>query len=303
MISKCIYKNITWIDLESPTRQEIESIKESLDIPDLVATELHAPAFRSKINRYGKCVYLILHFPVFSKKAGKVLSQEVDFIIGADFVITTHYEPINAISEFAKLFEINSALDRGVELPHAGFLFFYIIQEIYHSLGVELDSISDSIQDIEHNIFSGKESQMVGVISAANRTLVDFKQTIRSHSETLASLESAGAEFFGKDFLYQLNVISGEYRKTQKTIDDYKEILRDLRETNDSLLTAKTNDIITKLTIMNFIMLPLGLITWTFAMDVGGPLLPDMQDFLIVIGAMALTGIVMIIYFKNKKWL
>jgi Mg2+ and Co2+ transporter CorA len=59
----------------------------------------------------------------------------------------------------------------------------------------------------------------------------------------------------------------------------------------------------TKLTIMNFVMLPLGLITWVFAIDVGGPLLPDMQDFLIVMGAMAATGLVMIIYFKNRKWL
>ncbi len=303
MISKSTYKNLTWIDLESPTREEVESLKESLDLPNLVAEEMRFPSNRSKVNRYGKCVYLILHFPVFSKKAGKVLEQEVDFVIGKDFVITVHFEPINALNEFAKLFEINSTLDRGVDLSHAGHLFFHVIQELYHFLAAELDTMNDSIRDIERNIFNGRENQMVGVISAANRTLVDFKQTTRFHNETLLSLEQAGSEFFGKEFSYQLSVITGEYRKIQKTIEDHKEVLRDLRETNDSLLTAKTNDIITKLTIMNFIMLPLGLITWVFAMDTGTPLLHDTQDFLVVIGAMALTGIVMIIYFKNKKWL
>ncbi len=303
MISKCIYKKNTWIDLESPTREEVEALKEELGLPDLVADGLRSPVFRAKVNRYPNCIYLVLHFPSYSKKAGSVVEQEVDFVIGKDFVLTAHYEPVNAITEFSKLFEINSALDRGIDMSHAGFLFYFIIEEMYRSLAVELDTINDSIHDIERHIFGGKESQMVSVISAANRTLVDFKQTIRFHNETLISLEQAGVEFFGKEFEYQLSAVTGEYRKIQKTVDDHKEILRDLRETNDSLLTAKTNDIITKLTIMNFIMLPLGLITWVFAMDTGEPLLPTNTDFLIVIGAMALTGIVMIIYFKNKKWL
>ncbi len=303
MISKSIYKNLTWIDVESPTREEIEVLREELDLPDLVAEELRTPVYPAKVNRYGKCIYLVLHFPVFSKKAGRVVEQEVDFIIGQNFVVTTHYEPVNALTEFGKLFEINSMLDRGAELSHAGFLFFYIIQELYRFVRAELDTVHESIRDIERHIFRHNENKMVSVISSANRTLVDFKQAIRFHSETLSSLETAGADFFGKDFAYHLNLVTGEYRKLQKTIDDHKEILRDLRETNDSLLTAKTNDIMTKLTIMNFVMLPLGLITWVFAMDVGGPLLHDMNDFLIVMGAMVATGVVMIIYFKQRKWL
>lgn len=304
MISKCIYKGITWIDLESPTREEIDSIHEMFDLPDLVAEELRSPLFPAKVNRYGRCIYLVLHFPAFSKKANKVVEQEIDFVIGKDFIITAHYEPVNAITEFAKLFEINSMLDRGVELSHAGHLFYYVIQEMYRSTAAELETINDSIRDIENHVFMHRENRMVGVISAANRTLVDFKQSTRFHNETLASLEQAGTEFFGREFAYQLSAIIGEYRKIQKTIDDHKEILRDLRETNDSLLTAKTNDIITKLTIMNFVMLPLGLLAWIFAMPiVSGPLLRDNTDFLIVIAAMALTGLVMIIYFKNKRWL
>jgi magnesium transporter len=163
--------------------------------------------------------------------------------------------------------------------------------------------IDDTIHDIEHRIFEGKESEMVSSISSLNRTLVDFKQAVRFHGETLASLERTGTEFFGASFAYYLSVITGEYRKIQKTIDDHKEILRDLRETNDSLLTAKTNDIITKLTILNFIMLPLGLITWIFGMSMNTPLIQSANDFYLVLGAMVVTGLVMFIYFRTKKWL
>lgn len=303
MISKCIYKKLTWIDLESPTREEIESLSESLDLPPLVSEELRTPMYRSKVDRYSNFIYLVLHFPIYSKKLARTIEHEVDFIIGHDYVMTVHYEPVEALIEFSKLFEINSTLDRGVDLSHGGFLFFHIIQELYTALNRELDTIDDSIHAMERHIFEGRESSMVSVISNLNRTLVDFKQSIRFHQETLVSLEAVGGEFFGAAFSYYLNVITGEYRKIQKTIDDHKEILRDLRETNDSLLTSKTNDIITKLTIMNFIMLPLGLISWIFAMDTDFVLLKTRGDFLLVIAAMTLTGLVMIIYFKSKKWL
>ena len=303
MISKSTYKKVTWIDLESPTREEIESIKDDFDLPELVAEQLRVPVFRSKIDRYPKFIYLILRFPTYSKRLGKVTEQEVDFVIGKDFVLTAHYEPVNAIAEFSKLFEINSTLDRGADVSHAGFLFFYIMQELYHSLEVELENIDESLHSIERHIFEHNENEMVNAISSLNRTLVDFRQAIRFHAETLVSLEHAGTEFFGQGFAYQLNIITGECRKTQKTMEDHKEILKDLRETNDSLLTAKTNDIITKLTVMNFTMLPLMLVTSFFAIHSEVYIIRTMSDYMVVLGAMVLTGIVMIIYFKDKKWL
>jgi magnesium transporter len=298
-----MYKKLTWIDLESPTKEEVESIQESLDLPSLVAEELRLPLFRSKVDRYDRFIYVVLHFPSFSKKLNKTIEQEVDFIIGKDFVLTAHYEPVTALEEFSKLFEINSTLDRGIQLDHAGFLFYNIILELYRSLEGQLESMNESIHTIERHIFEGKESEMVSSISSLNRMLVDFKQAVRFHNETLLSLEKVGTEFFGQPFNYNLNVLSGEYRKIQKTIEDQKEVMRDLRETNDSLLTAKTNDIITKLTIMNFIMLPLSLIAEVFAIHSQVYFVQTLTDFLFVITAMGLTGLVMIIYFKTKKWL
>ena len=303
MISKYTYKKLTWIDLDSPTHDELHEVAETYQLPSLVAEELRLPIFRSKVDRYQDFIYLVLHFPVFTKGAKKHYQQEVDFVIGKNYVITTHYEPVDALNEFSKLFEINSALDRGMESAHAGFLFFYIIEQMYHSVSIELEMINDSLHDIEHHIFEGKEGEMVSAISGLNRTLVDFKQAVRFHGETLTSLEHAGTEFFGAPFAYYLSVITGEYRKIQKTIDDHKEILRDLRETNDSLLTAKTNDIITKLTIMNFIMLPLGLISWIFGMTSSFPLVQSVNELWMIIGGMIFVGLVMFTYFRSKKWL
>jgi magnesium transporter len=83
----------------------------------------------------------------------------------------------------------------------------------------------------------------------------------------------------------------------------HKEILNDLKDTNDALLTSKTNETIKVLTIISFIMLPLTLITGVFGMNSEIVFISSFRDFLVVLSAMVLTGAVLILYFRRKRWL
>ncbi len=84
-----------------------------------------------------------------------------------------------------------------------------------------------------------------------------------------------------------------------------KEILNDLRETNDSLLTTKTNQTMKTLTAMTFTLLPITLITGIFGMNVTDNvlLIQNWEDFALVILFMILVGLIMFVWFKGKKWL
>lgn len=303
MISKYTYKKLTWIDLESPSREEILRLMEEYDIPALPAEELITKSVRSKVDVYDNLIYLILHFPIIGNHTRKQGEQEIDFIVGKNFLITTHYETVDPLHTFAKIFEVNSILDKSNIGDHAGYLFYFIIKELYRHSMIELEELNSSLKDIENSIFEGKEGAMVETISLTNRKLVDFKQAIRFHGETLRSFERVGKDFFGESFSYHLSAITGEHSKVASMLEGHKEILKDLKETNDSLLTNKTNETIKTLTIMNFIMLPLTLITGVFGMNADIIFINSLFDFIIVISAMTVTGLTMFMFFKKKGWL
>ncbi len=303
MISKYTYRKLEWIDVEKPTREEIRQLVEEYNLPVLVGDDLLVETMRSKVDRYDNCLFLVLHFPAPIRNHKNTARHEVDFVIGKKFVITIHYETVDPIHDFTKKFEVHSTLDKSPIGDHAGYLFFFIISELYKASSTELDTMERKMLEIEHDIFEGHEEKMVRSISDINRSLLDFRQALHFHHEVLQSFEKAGKEFFGEDFSYYLAAIIGEYNKVHTMMESHKETLADLHNTNDSLLSAKTNDTIKTLTIMNFIMLPLGLITWVFGMTTKFPLIQDKTDFYIVLGAMALTGLVMFIYFKTRKWL
>lgn len=290
--------------MESPNREEVIEIAEKYGLPELVSDELLRKTMRAKVDLYPEVVYLILHFPSTGHRHGKDMYTEIDFIIGKNFLITAHYEHVDSLHEFGKAFEVSSILQKTEIGNHAGFLFFHIVKNLYRASTSQLEEIQIHLEKVEDNIFSGHEKEMVNEISKINRKLLDFKQATRFHKEVLASFEIAGKKFFGESFGYNLSILAGEYNKLENLLDSHKELLKDLRETNDSLLTDKTNETMRTLTIMSFVIFPLTLIATLFSMDtIDTPIVGIQGDFWIVIGVMVIAVFGMYRFFKKKKWL
>ncbi|MEK7661908.1 MAG: CorA family divalent cation transporter [Patescibacteria group bacterium] len=303
MLTTHTHKKLTWIDLENPTRDEVEKLMKEYDIHRLVAEELLGPTVRPKVDLYDNFIYLILHFPTISHSHNGETEQEIDFIIGKNFIITVHYEMVDPLHEFSKIFEVNSLLDKSNIGEHAGYIFFYIMREIYKNLGNELSTITNRLKDIEERIFKGEESKMVEEISNTNKSLLDFRESIRFHKEVLESFEAAGKRFFEEKFHYYLRALLGEYYKVYNQLENQKETLIDLRETNESLLTAKSNEIMKTLTVMAFMVLPVSLITQIFGMNTNLPIVGEQYDFEIVLGIMVAAIVFVYGFFRYKKWL
>ena len=303
MINRYNYRDLMWIDMERPSHEEVRQIMEEFDIHPIVADELLTPSLRPKVDHYENFIYLILHFPAI-RHSHSNSNQEVDFIIGKKFIITVRYELLDPLHKFSKVFEVNSILNKSEIGEHAGFLFFYMIRKIYASLGHELSIIGEKLREVEERIFHGQERQMVVSLSAVHRDLLAFHRALRLHKGVLHSLGIACEEFFGKDFRHYTDDIIGEYYKVEEMLEDQKEVLNDLRSTNDSLLTTKTNEIMKILTVTTFLLMPATLIGQIFGMGTKDkPIIGLPYDFWIIIGIMIFVGIGIFMIFRSKKWL
>ena len=133
---------------------------------------------------------------------------------------------------------------------------------------------------------------------------LDFRQTICQHETVLNSFEKNGKAFFGKEFSPYLNVLIGGYAKLKNSAEGNKETLKALDETNRSLLSTKTNEIMKTLTIMAFITFPLMLLSSIFGMNtISTPIIGAKGDFWIITIAMITATVSMFLFFKRKRWL
>lgn len=265
MISRYAYHGLTWVDLESPSREEILHISEEFGLSKLVEEEMFADTLRSKIDVYDNFIYLVLHFPTTNKHNKPVHDQELDFIIGKNYILTVRYEPIAALNTFAALFENVEKLDQNKHITDAGVMVMEMMKMLYQGTADDLDGITNRIPEIEHNIFAHKEEKMARIISHTTRKLLAFKQPLSFHKDVLTSYETASKRLFGDSYGYHAARINTEYNQVCIIIETSKAALEDLRHAAATLLTAKNAKALSVLKKLSFSILIL-LVISTFCL-------------------------------------
>lgn len=304
MLTRYTRENLVWIDCVSPTPAEVRELMHEFSIDPLIAEELLLPSYKPKVEKRGDVIYVILHFPQLRSTQQSSNEQEIDFIVGKKFLITTRYENIDPLHSFAKALEVAGVLGHDQSFTHGGHLFISLVRNLYQALENGCGTIHRRLRDIEEHIFSGEERRMVAQLSLVGRTIHDFKQSLAPHEEMLKSFEPVGMRVFGSEFSYHLRDLVGSYERIQRTLTNLHDSLTELRETNNSLLSTKQNEIMKNFTVLAFLFLPLSFIAGVFGMNVDHtPIVGNMYDFWILCGGMAVFACICLIYFKYKSWL
>ena len=305
MLAKTIEKNgITWFNLESPTEEEISKISEKFPLHPFIKSELVKPTFQPKINIYNNVVYLILQFPIFNEKMRISRRQEIDFVIGEKFMLTASYAGFLPIQEFLKKLEKHPEIIDHYFHDSPGAIFFGALKHLYNFSLRELEHIQKKIDETEEQIFLGKEKEMVEKISFLNRDIIEFGRSIRPHERILISFENLALEIFGKEFKPYAKEIMNEYFNAKNLYINAEETIKALQETNDSLVSIKSNEEMRIISVLAFITFPLMLFTSIFGMNTDYlPIVGKRGDFWIIIGIMIFAMATIFSIFKRKKWI
>ncbi len=304
MIKKHVYKDITWIDLESPTNEEVRGLMDEYKLHPNAAQGLLLPNTKPSIDVYDDYIYLILHFPAWKHSHNDTV-QEIDFIIGKKLIVTARYDAIDGIHKFSKLFEVHSLLEKKSHLgENAGSVFFYMIQELYNSLDDELESIKDTLADIEKKIFSGHEKKMVFKLSQVSRELLSFKHCLDLHEHLLTTFGNHTKTLFGESYSHMVEKILSAENHISKKIHGHNESVRELRETNNALLEAKQSEIMKTFTAITLISSFLTIISsWFLIESPDKPFYGTDHEFWAVGFIMLLLGTLLALLMRLRKWL
>lgn len=300
-------RGLVWIDLHSPTDEEISSLVKRYELHPLVGEELKNTPTLAKIEFHKDYVLVVLTFPVRVKSNGayEIVDREVDFVIGKNFLITAHAEAIEQLDYFAKIFETNAILNKDSKIENTGHLFYYMVMRLYAGMCEDLENIRDTLMKAEECIFEGEERKTVVTLSRLSRELIDFRETVRIHRDIWEDMIAGPrSEFFGAEFSPYIRDIRDEFSRIHELVVNSRELVSDLRETNDSLLNTKQNDIIRTLTIVTFIFYPATFIASLFTIPARFvPLVGNESGWTIILISMIIITIGIWVFVKRKRWL
>jgi magnesium transporter len=303
-MKKVSFGKLTWIDFQNPSADDIFYLQENFDIHPLAIEEFATPTIRPKATRYHNCVFLTVHIPLFDVESRTTYPGELDIVITRDHLITGHSKDIYQLSEFFNKLESSEGKRRLYMNETPAHLFYHIFQMLLESCFPKLDHIMQNLDRVEIEIFRGHEKEMVFEISVVKRDILNFRRTLKPQRSILESILSMDCPLIiPTDLKPYFQDLIGTNIRLWNTLENGKEIIESLEETNNSLLSNKLDMTMRILTVFSAILLPLTVYSNIMSMTLNIPLHDNPEAFWIHVGIMALIGVIVVIIFKKKKWM
>lgn len=296
-----INKEIKWIDILAPTAEDLKFLGENFNFHPIVMEELLQPSARSKVENYDDYVFIVAHLPNYDSGMRSARQAEIDLLITKDALITIHYDKLEPLGE------LNSYLSderSKTYFKDTGKLLCFLLNEISKFSLRQLHHIEEKVNKISEELFLDKERKLLEEISFVKRDIAAFGIIVCPQRHILESLVGGGVDFWGKRMKTYFTDTLGEHLRIVHSLSNLKETLNALEETNSQLLNFKTNEVMKILTVLAFLTFPATLIVSILQIDRIGEFFSE-KPLLAALPVVAVIFIciILVIFFKKKKWL
>jgi len=296
---------LRWINVSRISEEEIKYLEENFHFHPFHLNDCLSVIQHPKIEKRQDYIFVALLFPIYRHRQRKVISSEVDFFIGTNFLITVHRNELAPLINFFNLCQISQSQRDKYLTGSPANLLHKILKDLLDTYLPILNTVRINISNIEEQIFKGYEKRMAREILITKRNIIRLRQIIQVHRLIIARLIRSCNEFFSTG---QLKLYFKELLETTEEIwaalENLSQSIDTIEHTNNSLISFQLNNIIKILTIISVTILPVTLIASIFSMKIPGlPFSQNPNAFSIIVSIMAAFFLAIIYIFKRKKWL
>jgi magnesium transporter len=296
---------LRWVNIERPGALERTWLEENFDFHALDLEDVLSRNQRPKIDVYDDYLFIVLHFPVFDPAAGRLGTGELDLFVGPGYVVTIPNQPLQPVEYLFERCRAKEELREQLFSRGSGYLLYRLVDDSFDYCFPMLRKIGNKLDALEDDIFEGRSEEVVRDISNVKQEIINFRKVIRPQRPVLRDLESVKQRYLATDLDLEIyfDDIVDAHERIWDMLENYKEVVEALAETNESVISHRVNDILRVLTSISVIVLPLTLIASIWGANVHVPGEGDTTAFWILLGAMIAILLAMVSYFRNRGWL
>ncbi len=296
---------LTWIHLDSPTLARAEELAlaygwHALDVEDVMSKRQ-----RPKVDDYADEGYLfgVLHFPAYDRAIQRLNAAELDFFIGPDYLVTLPSAELLPVTRLFRRCEDDEHYRDQLFAKGSGRLLYEVLDDLYDYCFPILDKIGHKLDTIEDDIDDRRSEEIVRDISKVKQEIISYRKIVKPQRPALRLLERHIERFLPEELELYFDDLVDASERIWDQLDNFKEVVEALEDTNESVISHRQNDVLRVLTVFSVVLLPLTLITGFFGMNVRFPGFDTAWAFWIIFAAMVATLAGLLSFFRYKRWL
>jgi magnesium transporter len=294
---------LTWVHLGAPTGDEAAQLAERFGWHPLDLEDVLSKRQRPKVDEYPEYLFTVLHFPAYDKAIQRLNAAELDLFVGPDFLITLPAVELLPVTRLFTRCQADDELRDTLFSKGSGYLLYHVLDDLFDYCFPILDKIGHKLDSIEDEMFVGRAEDVVRDLSNVKQEIISYRKIIKPERSTLRVLDGRVQRYLPEELDLYFDDIVDAAERIWDLLDNYKEVVEGLEQTNESVISHRQNDVLRILTVFSVVLLPLTLISGIFGMNVDFPGFATAEAFWVIVGVMIGLAVSLVGFFRYKRWL
>ena len=299
---------VTWINVDGLHEVSvIEKLGNCFEIHPLVLEDVLNTDQRPKIEYFEQHLFLVLKMLYIEEESQDIHSEQVSLILGKNYVLSFQ-ESIGDVFEPMRE-RIRNAKGR-IRKKGPDYLLYTLIDAIIDHYFIILENIGEKMEDMDEDLISNPTPSTLQQIYNLKRDMIYLRKSVWPLREVINSLLRDESKLMKKDTYIFIRDLYDHTIQVIDTIETFRDMVSGMVDMYMSSVSNKMNEVMKVLTIFAAIFIPLTFIAGIYGMNFdpsASPLnMPELGWYfgypMIWIVLISVT-LVMLMYFKRKKWL
>lgn len=289
-----------WLDIDGIHDPDIvAAVGEFFNLHPLLQEDILNTEQRPKFDEYDNCLFLVVKS--LSYVETKMVTEQISIILGEDFLITFQERASDLFEPIRKRLQNSQGRMRKMGIDYLAYALMDTIVDGYFSV---LETLDEKIETTEDEITLNTTPTTLQNLHLLKREVLYLRKLAWPLRDALAALERNESVFIKEPIQIYLKDVHDHIIRVIDTVEAFHEILSDMLDIYLSSISNKMNEVMKVLTVISTIFIPLTFIVGVYGMNF--KYMPELGwrgGYFGVLVIMLIIGLVMVLYFKKKKWL
>ena len=295
-------KSVTWVDISGIHDVSIiETIGRNYGFHPLTLEDVVNTEHRPKFEDFGTYMFMVLKMLRFNAEKQCIETEQVSLIMGENYVMTFQEEQMGDVFDGVRQ-RIRNGKGR-IRTLKADYLAYVLMDAVVDYYFLILEQLSEKIEVLEENVLNDPTSKTVLKINQLKRELLYMRKSVWPLREEIGGLVKNESPLIHHTTQIFLRDLYDHTVQVIDTIETYRDLAASVHDMYLSSVSNRMNEIMKVLTIISTIFIPLTFIVGVYGMNFEN--MPELKwpwGYFMVWGIMLGIGMVMLGYFKLKKW-
>jgi magnesium transporter len=290
-----------WVDIEAPGDAERHLLSDVFHFHELAIEDTMAEVHQPKVESYDSFLYLILHRIVPGTNHDGFVTEDVDFFLGRNFVVTVHAGPSPSIES-----------ERGVCAKHpdvlaegAASMLHRLVDRLVDRYLPAVDGLEDRLEELERLVFEEPRVNPLKDILELKRDVASLRRVALPQRDAVGRLARREFPQIPEALGYRFRDVYDHLVNLTDEAVFFQDRVTGLLDAYLSNQSNRLNQVMKVLTVIATVFMPLTVLTGIWGMNVALPHFPggDPSQFWWLMGLMLGLSALLLWLFRRMDWM